>query len=66
MAIRIRRAAITPSDALRVGSVRTFLDVIEKFAHSDETSFLYRGHPSFSYRLTSSCWCRAKIDSPLE
>lgn len=52
MVLRIKRAAIAPSDAIRVGSVRTFLDAIEKLDRSGVTSFLYRGHPSFTYSLT--------------
>lgn len=56
MAIRIKRAALAPSDAIRVGSVRTFLDALEKFERSDNTSFLYRGHASFTYSLTPSIY----------
>lgn len=56
MAIRIRRTPIAPSDAIRVGSVRTFLDALEKLDRSGETSFLYRGHPSFTYSLMPSIY----------
>lgn len=56
MAVRIKRTTPTPSDAVRVGSVRTFLDAIEKLERTNETSFLYRGHPSFTYSLTPSIY----------
>jgi hypothetical protein len=56
MAIRIKRTTPAPSDAVRVGSVRTFLDAIEKLDRTSETSFLYRGHPSFTYSLTPSIY----------
>lgn len=60
MAIRIKRTATTPSDAIRVGSVRTFLDAIEKLDRSGETSFFYRGHPSFTYSLMPSIYRDAR------
>lgn len=60
MAIRIKRKAIDPYDAIRVGSVRTFLDAIEKLDRSGETSFFYRGHPSFTYSLTPSIYRDAR------
>jgi hypothetical protein len=51
-----RAAAIDPSDAIRVGSVRTFLDALEKLDRSGDASFFYRGHPSFTYALKPSIY----------
>lgn len=60
MAVKIKRTTPAPSDAVRVGSVRTFLDAIEKLDRTSETSFLYRGHPSFTYALTPSIYRNAR------
>lgn len=56
MALKFKRAAIDPSDANRIGSVRTFLDALEKMDRPSETSFFYRGHPSFTYPLQPSIY----------
>jgi hypothetical protein len=56
MAVRIKRATPIPVEGIRVGSVRTFLDAIEKLDRGDGISFLYRGHPSFTYSLTPSIY----------
>lgn len=51
MAIRIKRTALTPPDAIRVGAVTTFLHALEKFDRPSDISFFYRGHQSFTYSL---------------
>ncbi len=56
MALRIKRVVPDPPDALRIGSVRTFLDALEKLGPRDGMSFFYRGHPSFTYALTPSIY----------
>lgn len=57
MAITIKKsAAIDPSDAIRVGSVRTFLDALEKLERSSDASLYYRGHASFTYALKPSIY----------
>lgn len=57
MAIRYKRsAAPDPQDAVRVGSVRTFLDALEKIEKPNGTTFFYRGHPSFTYLLKPSIY----------
>lgn len=62
MAIIIKkRAAAEPPDATRIGSVRTFLDALEKFDRSGITTFFYRGHPSFTYSLQPSLYRDARL-----
>lgn len=57
MAVKFKRpAALDPPDAIRVGSVRTFLDALEKLDRSSQTTFFYRGHPSFIYVLQPSVY----------
>lgn len=51
-----KRAVTPPSDASPIGSVRTFLDALEKQKRSDDTLFFYRGHPSFTYSMTPSIY----------
>lgn len=51
MAMRIKRTAPTPPDAIRVGTVTTFLHALEKLERPSDTSFFYRGHESFEYSL---------------
>lgn len=40
-----------PKDAIRVGSVRTFLDALEKLEMSHDHVLFFRGHGNFSYPL---------------
>ena len=56
MAIKIKRVVPDPPDALRIGSVRTFLDALEKIGPRDGMSYFYRGHPSCTYSLTPSIY----------
>ena len=53
---RRRIASPEPADATRVGSVRTFLDALERFERTSKLSFYYRGHPSFTYQLKPSVY----------
>jgi len=55
-----RVATIDPEGAIRVGSVRTFLDALEKLEKPPGTMFFYRGHPSFTYRLQPSIYRDAR------
>jgi hypothetical protein len=55
-----RSAAINPQDAVRVGSVRTFLDALEKIEKPSDSTFFYRGHPSFTYLLKPSIYRDAR------
>lgn len=50
------RAAEDPPNAVRVGSVRTFLDALESFTRSDVDTYYYRGHASFTYSLRPSIY----------
>ncbi len=45
-----------PTDAIRIGSVRTFLDALDKFDRQNDVVLLYRGHPSFTYELKPSVY----------
>lgn len=45
-----------PNNAIRIGSVRTFLDALEKIKASDNTQLYYRGHESFKYKLEPSVY----------
>lgn len=56
MVIRIKRPATDPADAIRVGSVRTFLDALENLDRANDASFYYRGHPSFTFSLKPSIY----------
>lgn len=61
MAIHIRRTrtrtpAIEPPGAIRVGSVRTFLDALEKFELQTQSAYLFRGHSNFTYQLKPSIY----------
>lgn len=57
MAVKFKRqAASDPLDAIRVGSVRTFLDALEKLGRPSKTTFFYRGHASFTYALQPSIY----------
>lgn len=61
MAIKSKRSAATdPHDAVRIGSVRTFLDALERLDRPSATTFLYRGHPSFTYLLEPSVYRDAR------
>jgi len=46
-----RPANPEPEGATRVGSVRTFLDALEKLELSREHVLFFRGHDNFSYSL---------------
>jgi len=54
--LRKRTTAIEPTDTIRVGSVRTFLDALEKFQTGDKTSIFFRGHKSFTFKITPSIY----------
>lgn len=56
-----RRARTDPPDVNRIGSVRTFLDVLEKFDRSGSTAYFYRGHASFTYSLQPSLYRDARL-----
>lgn len=56
MVVKIKRPATDPPDAIRIGSVRTFLDALEKLDRSGEATFFYRGHPSLTYTLKPSIY----------
>lgn len=56
-----RRVATDPSDAMRVGSVRTFLDALQNLDRRDGTSFYYRGHPSFTFELQPSIYRDSRL-----
>lgn len=59
MALHIRRSrplAIEPKGAIRIGSVRTFLDALEKFERPAESAFFFRGHSNFTYTLKPSIY----------
>lgn len=59
MAIHIRRTrtpAIEPEGAIRIGSVRTFLDALEKFDRPAQATFFFRGHSNFTYTLKPSIY----------
>lgn len=57
MAIKYKRSAATdPKDAIRVGSVRTFLDALEKIEKPSGRALFYRGHSSFNYQLKPSIY----------
>lgn len=61
MAVKSKRvAAIEPEEAIRVGSVRTFLDALEKLQKPSGTTFFYRGHSSFTYLLQPSIYREAR------
>lgn len=61
MAVKFKRAATDPKDAVRVGSVRTFLAALEKIDRPSGTTFFYRGHPSFTYLLKPSVYRDARL-----
>lgn len=57
MAIKYRtRTSFEPKDAIRVGSVRTFLDALEKLEKPANTALFYRGHSKFTYKLEPSIY----------
>ncbi len=57
MALKIKPQAIPdPSDAIRIGSVRTFLDALEKLDRDSRTTYFYRGHPSSTFSLQPSIY----------
>lgn len=45
-----------PNNAIRIGSVRTFLDALEKIIRLNDTQLYYRGHESFKYKLSPSIY----------
>lgn len=51
-----KRKVVEPSNSIRVGSVRTFLDALEEIECSDEEILYYRGHSNFSYTLRPSIY----------
>ncbi len=56
MAVILKRRNTDPPDATRIGSVRTFLDALEKFDRSGSTTFFYRGHADLTYHLRPSLY----------
>jgi len=51
---RSKRSGLEPNNSIRIGSVRTFLDALEKLNRSDQSVLFYRGHSSFTYDLKPS------------
>ena len=45
-----------PSNSVRVGSVRTFLDVLEKIKCPFDSQLFFRGHESFEFELKPSIY----------
>ncbi len=56
MALKLKIAIPDPPDAVRIGSVRTFLDALEKLDREFGRNFFYRGHPSSTYSLLPSLY----------
>ena len=56
MATHTRNTAIEPKGATRIGSVRTFLDALEKFDRPEQNTFFFRGHSNFTYKLKPSIY----------
>lgn len=56
MAVKFKRPAIDPPEAIRVGSVRRFLDALEQLERPEEASFYFRGHSSFTHQLKPSVY----------
>lgn len=56
MAFKLKRVVPDPPDAVRVGSVRTFLDALEGLGPREGLTFFYRGHASHTYALTPSVY----------
>ncbi len=50
----LKRRRHEPSNATRIGSVRTFLDAFEDGMDASEYVSFFRGHPNFSYQLIPS------------
>lgn len=53
---RIRKKSTDPEGTYRVGSVRTFLDVLEEISTSDDEVLYFRGHSNTSYKLVPSIY----------
>ena len=51
-----RQSAVEPTGTTRIGSVRTYLDALEKLDHFVGANLFFRGHPSFTYALTPSVY----------
>ena len=45
-----------PHGAVRIGSVRTFLEVLERLESDTENVYFFRGHNNFSYQLQPSIY----------
>lgn len=56
MGVTFKYTAADPPNAILVGSVPSFLDALEKLDRPQESSFFYRGHPSFTYELRPSIY----------
>jgi FRG domain len=56
MSVQIRRHTLEPKGAVRIGSVRTFLDALEKFERSAKSAYFFRGHSNFTYTLKPSIY----------
>lgn len=52
----IERLRLKPKDTISVGSVRTFLDVLEAQQQEEDKVFFFRGHSNFSYKLKPSIY----------
>lgn len=50
------RTAVEPEGVTRVGSVRTFLDALEKYDRPSDSMVFYRGHSNFTYELKPSIY----------
>jgi hypothetical protein len=56
MDIKVRRRSIEPDGAVKVGSVRTFLDYLERLEEDRESVMFFRGHDNFTYRPIPSIY----------
>lgn len=61
MASKIKRTGLEPPDAMRIGSVRTYLDALEKLDRQDGAGFFYRGHQNFTFPLRPSVYRDARL-----
>ncbi|MBW8034178.1 MAG: FRG domain-containing protein [Planctomycetes bacterium] len=51
---KLKRIKLEPEDSVRIGSVRTFLDVFDDRRDDTDYVYFYRGHSNFSYESLPS------------
>jgi len=56
MALKIIRKSLEPDNAHNVGSVRTFLEYLEKLQDDAEHVYFFRGHDDFTYKALPSIY----------